>query len=462
MGLSRDMLGSAKLQFYPTDEQETWRMLILLGGLEIRDYKKRKSYASDLDEFDEIARSKYGLNRDNEINDFKLKLLFLKLVEEKRFTEAKDLFGFRYFSHSSSTYGEAGAYPVVIADLFAGEGKWLSLYKETAMETGDVYLVANELEKNRFDTITTDANIDEATNLAFEELQMPKHCINVMLYNPPYTSIGGERSAVLYLQQVIERQLLAVPGSLANVAVIAVLRDTDLLKCVPIISREFDLVYCYRTANQVYKQYACLLLKKDVQYQSAFSAAAQLQHDIEATTAYIKGCGAFDPEYLIRETTRAYWYGPIDYRSAKINFNFAQTEKRVESDPNDKPWQFFREITRLHDETKLRITMPRAPKIGEIANLLAAGQLNSEMDIPGGGSHVVIGGTKIVETVQHSEYEGKNKNEECVIIIKKHEPFLNLLVVDQDGKPEIIQLEENADRSSEAESINEKGKSEGE
>ena len=156
---------------------------------------------------------------------------------------------------------------------------------------------------------------------------------------------------------------------------------------------------------------------------------------------------------LIRETLRAYWYGPIDYRSAKRNFSFAQTEKRVESDPTDKPWRFFREITQLHDETKLRITMPRAPKIGEIANLLAAGQLNSEMDVPGGGAHVVIGGTKIVETVQRSEYEGKSKNEECVIIIKKHEPFLNLLVVDQDGKPRVIQLEENAETAG----VDEKG-----
>ena len=280
MGLSRDMLGSAKLQFYPTDEQETWRILLFLGELEIRDYGKRKTYVAELDAFDEIARSKYGLNMDYEIDSLKNKLFFLKLIEEKKFKEAKDLFSFRY-SHAASTY-EGAEHPVVIADLFAGEGKWLSLFKETAAKPGDVYLIANELEKNRFATIKADTDIDEATNLAFEELQMPKHCINVMLYNPPYTSIGGERSAVLYLRQVIDRELLAMPGSLANVAMIAVLRDTDILKCVPIIAREFDLVYCHRTANQEYRQFACLLLKKDARYQSAIAAAAQLQHDIDA------------------------------------------------------------------------------------------------------------------------------------------------------------------------------------
>jgi len=268
-----------------------------------------------------------------------------------------------------------------------------------------------------------------------------------MLYNPPYTNIGGERSAVLYLRQVIDREMLAMPGSLANAAMIAVIRDTDLLKCVPIIAREFDLVYCHRTANQEYRQFACLLLKKDARYQSAIAAAAQLQHDIDAMLARINECGAYDQDWFVRGITQTYWYSPIDYKSAKRNYSFAQIEKRVEPDSNDKPWQFFREMTRLTDETKLRITMPRPPKIGEIANLLAAGQLNSEMDLSGGAAHVVIGGAKIVETVQHSEYEGKNKNEECVIIIKKHEPFLNLLVVDQDGKPEIIQLGENAEEN---------------
>ena len=135
--------------------------------------------------------------------------------------------------------GSLEAKPVIVADLFAGKGRWLSLFKRMANDRSKVFLVANEIEKNRFAAIEKDLSIDECYNLAFEELQMPKHVINIMLFNPPYTSIGGERSAVLYLNMIIERRLMVASKYLEKSYIVLVLQDDDLKKCVPILTKQF-------------------------------------------------------------------------------------------------------------------------------------------------------------------------------------------------------------------------------
>jgi len=48
--MTREMISSAKLQFYPTDEFETWRILGILGDLKI-DMSKESNYRDLLDDF---------------------------------------------------------------------------------------------------------------------------------------------------------------------------------------------------------------------------------------------------------------------------------------------------------------------------------------------------------------------------------------------------------------------------
>jgi hypothetical protein len=82
---------------------------------------------------------------------------------------------------------------IVVADLFAGEGAWLSLFQRLnkGYLSNRIYLVANELEPGRYQTILDSKLVNKATNMAFEELQLPRHSVSIMLFNPPYTSIGS-------------------------------------------------------------------------------------------------------------------------------------------------------------------------------------------------------------------------------------------------------------------------------
>ena len=442
--VNREMLSSLKLQYYPTDVMETWRILGLVGGLSIG-YEAKQKCRAELEPLKTLAKEKYKLETNYAIDNMAEKLLYFKMLDEKRYGEIEKLFSISPNMRDPSSY-RAGQRPLIVVDLFAGEGKWLSLFKEMAKERRDVYLIANEIEEGRYKAITDNSNIDESHNLAFEELELPKHSINLMLFNPPYTNVGGERSAVIYLQDIVERQLLTRSGYLTKSVVALVLRDSDMDKCAPLIIKNFDVLCLYRTDEQAYKQFVCIASSKEKARSKSLTDVAQHMQDIDEFKGLLRSNPIFDPAVF----DGSVWYEAVDYQTAKSNLVIAKTEVRIESDPDDTAWRFVKDLTRFSDETKLAITMPRAPKLGEVANLLAAGQLNSEMSMPDGkGDHVVIGGTKVVEQTMHEDkLNKKGESEDNVIIIKKHEPFLNILVINECGTPEIIELTEHADEES--------------
>ena len=433
--MNREMLSSAKLQFYPTDEYETWRILGILGDLRI-DVRKEGTYRDLLTSF--MSEGKNLSIENYKIMDYARTSLYYYLLEKEKYQEIEQLFSVDFPVSRIAGMGEPQ--PVIISDLFAGKGKWLSLFKQMASDKSSVYLIANELEKNRYSVIESDLNIDECSNQAFEDYQMPKHVVNIMLFHPPYTTIGGQRSAVLYLKMIIERQLMITSKYLEKSYMALILQEDDLEKCVPLLTRNFEIIACYRAANQTHKQFVCIATTRQNPLSESISDAAKHISAMEHLTEMIKRNNEFSIVTALETYPR---FEQVDYKKAKSDLEYSMNEVRVESNPDDKPWQFLREITSFRDETKLDIVMPRPPKIGEIANLLAAGQLNSVIETPyGSANHVVIGGSKIRETVLHQEYERKGETEDSVIIIKKHEPYLNILVVNQEGAPQIIELTE--------------------
>ena len=135
-------------------------------------------------------------------------VLYDYLLKEKDYKAIKNYFKFSMgYDYNNS---------IVIADLFAGEGRWLDTFY-TFMDYNKnigskITTIANELDEERFDVIWNNSNIYKKYNKSFEELQLPKNSVSLMLFNPPYGTSNGERNVRRYLQMIIDRQLLYNPN----------------------------------------------------------------------------------------------------------------------------------------------------------------------------------------------------------------------------------------------------------
>jgi hypothetical protein len=242
---------------------------------------------------------------------------------------------------------------------------------------------------------------------------------------------------------------------------ILVLRDSDMYQVLPSLTKNFDLITAYRACDQQFKQFVAIAKTKKRPIGKSTFDAAQHMADIEAAKLILGMELDFDAAYAMAKEKDSYVHlSTLNFDAAMKNLGTIRNENRIASDRNDRAWSTIRDLTRLEDETKSSLIMPRAPKIPEIANLLASGQLNSIMEMPDGiGDHIVIGGTRIVETESREKVQnttGKQtyyKEIEEVTIIRKHVPFLNILVVDEAGKPSIKHL--GGEEESEDEEIEE-------
>ena len=109
---------------------------------------------------------------------------------------------------------------------------------------------------------------------------------------------------------------------------------------------------------------------------------------------------------------------------------------------NDSVWKWVKDITELKNLGEEKLTVPKPLKLGEIANILASGMINGEIDLDGRGKHVVIGGTKSIEKKEVNSY--KDDNGEKITetkIIKMSLPYLNILC-SENGKLKIKELGE--------------------
>jgi len=139
------------------------------------------------------------------------------------------------------------------------------------------------------------------------------------------------------------------------------------------------------------------------------------------------------------DTYRFMNYPYIDYKLAKENHQYIEKSKSYVS-KNDGAWNWIREITELKNLGEEKLTVPKPLKPGEIANILASGMVNGDMDLDGKGKHVVIGGTKKVEKRETNTY--KDDNGEKVTetkVIRMSLPYLNILY-SENGELKIKEL----------------------
>jgi len=433
-----------KLMYFPTQQYETYRLLAILGDLQL-DYIKERY----IREYSVIPKEEYNelfiLSANNNI-PIRF-VIYDKWLKEERYDLIKSYFTIRFGSDSYNNRKEN--YPITICDPFCGEAKWLDCFKSFIPKnnySGDIFLIGNELEEHRYEQFSNNDNIDEKYNKSFEELNLPKNSLSLILFNCPYGETNKIRNVKNYLLQILEKQILYNPQNSKDYKtgyMVFVIRKDDFIDSLDIICQHFDIlknaIYKVNAEEYAkYKQYIFIARLKNNPFNLNNVTDAM---DYQKHYNDIKRIIESEPEFELNmyDTYRMMNYPYIDYETAKENNQYVQISDNYIS-KNDSVWKWVKDITELKNLGEETLTIPKPPKPGEIANILASGMVNGDMDLDGKGKHVVIGGTKKVEKKEVNSY--KDENGEKITetkIIKMSLPYLNILC-SENGELKIKEL----------------------
>ena len=448
--MGNSLVAESKLQFYPTQEIETYRLLTLLGDLQL-DYIKER-YIRD-----------YTIISKEEYNELFLKsadanipirfVIFDKWLKEERYDLIKNYFTIRFGSDNYNDRKEN--FPITICDPFCGEGEFLDVFKSFIPKdkySGDIFLIGNELESNRYERFKDNVNIDEKYNKSFEELNLPKNSCSLILFNPPYGSQSNNiRNVKFYLNQIIERKLIYNPTTTKDYKtgyMVFVIRKDDFLDSLDVICQHFNVlknaIYKVNAEEYAkYKQYIFIARLNNRPYDLNNITDAM---DYKNNYNDIKRIIESEPEFELSmyNTYRMMNYPYIDYETLKENHQYVEYVEVSNNyiSNNDSVWKWVKDITELKNLGEEKLTVPKPLKLGEIANILASGMINGEIDLDGKGKHVVIGGTKSIEKKEVNSY--KDDNGEKITetkIIKMSLSYLNILC-SENGQLKIKELGE--------------------
>jgi len=432
--------------YFPTDEIETYRLLALLGDIQLDYMQERylKEYVFSKEEYNEL----FLKSADNSI-PMKY-VIFDKWLKEKKYDYIKSYFTIKFGSKGNNTNGNDN-FPITICDPFAGESKWIDTFKSFIPKNdygSDILLISNELEQNRFDKFKDNVNIDEKYNKSFEELNLPKNSLSLILFNCPYGETNKIRNVKNYILQILEKQILYNPSNSKDYKtgyMIFVIRKDDFLDSLDVICQHFNVFKnaIYKVNAEEYakfKQYIFIARLNNRPYDLKNITDAM---DYNNNYNDIKRIIESEPEFELSmyNTYRMMNYPYIDYQTLKENHQYVEVSNNYIS-KNDSVWKWVKDITELKNLGEEKLTVPKPLKLGEIANILASGMINGEIDLDGKGKHVVIGGTKSIEKKEVNTY--KDDNGEKITetkIIKMSLPYLNILC-SENGELKIKELGE--------------------
>jgi hypothetical protein len=429
-----------KMQYYPTSSIETMRILCVLSSytylLKDVEMEFREKYSS-------IIRSEYEtVNNETAKQDYRYRDKYSK-YQTNYICDRVNL-----HKYLDSSVDES-----VVADTFSAEGNWLKLFKANCDKKRPNILIGNEIEENRYNELIQEGLIDYHYNLAFEDLQLPKKIINIMLFNPPYGISNGERNVRRYFRMMLDKDIMA-----KNCRIVMVLKQDDLLNISDLITQYFEKLHGYRTHQAEFDKFGQIVLYatlrktplnlNNINEVSKYKETKTLNEDI------INKISITEFDYTMINSYSQYNSDRVDIKSAFENFNYINKTKAKVSKMN-KTWKWIMAETKSVDLSEEIMTIPKPLKAGELANIIASGKINGEMSLENGiGNHVAVGGvrrttaTKTI-TVENSKGEIENKQETTVENI----PYLNLLI-NNNGKLEIKELS-NYHKESESEVVEE-------
>jgi hypothetical protein len=419
-----------KMQYYPTSSIETMRILCVLSSytylLKDLEMEFREKYSS-------IIRSEYEtVNNETAKQDYRYHDKYSK-YQTNYICDRVNLH--RYLD---SSIDES-----VCSDLFSGEGNWLKLFKANCDKKRPNILIGNEIEENRYNELIQEGLIDYHYNLAFEDLQLPKKIINIMLFNPPYGISNGERNVRRYFRMMLDKDIMA-----KNCRIVMVLKQDDLLNISDLITQYFEKLHGYRTHQEEFDKFGQIVLYatlrktplnlNNINEVSKYKETKTLNENIINKISEVEFDYTMINSYSQYDSSKGNVYRKIF--NAFENFNYINKTKAKISKMN-KTWKWIMAETKSVDLSEETMTIPKPLKAGELANIIASGKINGEMSLDNGiGNHVAVGGVRRTTstkniTVKNSKGEIEDKQETTVENI----PYLNLLI-NNNGKLEIKEL----------------------
>ena len=407
----------SKLQYYPTDTVTTTQVALTLS-----DYVNvKEEYKNDIDEI--RKKAEYSLK--NALPEISRNKLLNKGLE----------------------YELSGK---VVADLFCGKGEWLSLFKLNVAKRDfykDNILIGNELDENRYKEMKETYDIDYTFNKPFEDLQLPKYIVDIMLFNPPYGEYNGVRNAKKYLQMIFDRELMSV-----NSAIVLVLNETDMRDCQSLVARYLEKLTMFKVNQEEFEkfgQYVLIGLVKEkpydlnnlqdvANYKEEFAKVGSLINYIVNEKIEFDICNLFYYNYKISSSADMVHKEFVDYQETKI------TGDKISY--KDKAYKWLMNMTLVESLAEKTIDVPKPLKTGEIANIISSGKINGEISLDNGeAKHIVVGGVKTVtsnEIIKVKNKKGEVENK--LVTTKTSVPYLNILI-NNNGKAEIKELKSESE-----------------
>lgn len=431
---------TSKLMYYPTDQHEVYRMLGIVGRIsmsvkardEVRELLGEDVYFNIL----ESAIHNYHSNFPTSVYHF--------FLERKEYALL-----YKYFEVD---IGFSCNQTITVFDPFAGEANWLEMFKESIpkdpYDSSTIHLIANELESNRYNTIKKKGLVDEHYNKAYEELnEIPKRSVSMLLFNPPYGETNGVRNVQHYLKMIIEDELIYKTNDSSDSGkMILVIRKDDLLESLPLLTKHFnvDPERIYKTNEDEYKKYKQYVvyttIKRNPVDTKNVNGAIKHKSEIEKLSKIINS----KPEFNIgMYNTNSMRPPAVPYERLKENHKVLEMEDFEISVSNGDSWNWIKEMTEIRNMENEQILKPTPLKTGEVANIIASGMIDGEMNLDGSGAgfHVVAGGTKEQmqqEIVQEKNRQGVLENKTKTLLYSQ--PYLNILINDN-GKVKIKELQ---------------------
>ncbi len=407
----------SKLQYYPTDTVTTTQVALTLS-----DYVNvKEEYKNDIDE----VRKKVEYSLKNALPEISRNKLLNK--------------GLEYELNSK-----------VVADLFCGKGEWLSLFKNNVVKKDfykDNILIGNELDENRYKEMKETYDIDYTFNKPFEDLQLPKYIVDIMLFNPPYGEYNGVRNAKKYLQMIFDRELMSV-----NSVIVMVLNETDMRDCQSLVARYLEKLTMFKVNQEEFEkfgQYVLIGLVKEkpydlnnlqdvANYKEEFAKVGSLINYIVNEKIEFDICNLFYYNYKISSSADMVHKEFVDYQETKI------TGDKISY--KDKAYKWLMNMTLVESLAEKTIDVPKPLKTGEIANIISSGKINGEISLDNGeAKHIVVGGVKTVtsnEIIKAKNKKGELENK--LVTTKTSVPYLNILI-NNNGKAEIKELKSESE-----------------
>ncbi len=428
--MGNQLYAQSQLMYYPTNEFETLRILNLIGDIRFKGDSDNRYIRNSV-----IDNIKNSIGEDVYKKIYEIALDNCILIEQAMYdyflnNNRHDLIK-KYLEYTIGSIGEG---VITIADLQAGEGKWLRTFKDFIPHKNNnnnyIKLIANELEENRYNQIKADYKYLGS----FEDLQLPKESISLLLFNPPYGETNGIRNVRHYLQMTLDRRIIAPHGS-----IIMVIREDDARDIIDILAKNCFVNVMYKTHKEEYDKYKQIVLIAEVYKEPLDETnpiyAKSIQINAEKYLERLNSIKEFSPQYYF---SRVRSLQNINIGLLMENFKYTTSDKIIISKP-DSVWKHIKDLTELKDMSTEKLVLPKSPKQGEIANLLASGQINGTMSIECEGKtheHIVVGGVKSLEESETIEKEDGSTE---IKTLRYSKPYLNILVT-KDGKYQVKEL----------------------